>query len=83
MISIRKLAILLVAAGSVMSAQAQTGSNDAARRLRNREEVMARHQEIDRTRARTVATLTPAGWHRHHHRHIVRHRHASRHHRIR
>ena len=64
MTSLKKLALFLVAAGSVLSAQANTGSSDADRRMRNREEIVARYQQMDH--AGTVPALTPARWHRHH-----------------
>ena len=64
MTSFKKLALFLVAAGSVLSAQAQTGSSDADRRMCNREEIVARHQQMER--AGTTPALTPARWHRRH-----------------
>ena len=77
MTSFKKLALFLVAAGSVLAAQAQTGSSDADRRMRNREEIVARHQQLER--AGTAPALTPARWHRHHshvhHRHLRMDRH--------
>ena len=77
MTSFKKLALFLVAAGSVLSAQANTGSSDADRRMRNREEIVARYQRMDR--AGTAPALAPARWHRHHshvhHRHLRMNRH--------
>ena len=79
MTSFKKLALFLVAAGSVLSAQAQTGSSDADRRMRNREEIVARHQQMDRADTAIVPALPPARWHRHHshvhHRHLRMDRH--------
>ena len=72
MTSFKKFALFLVTAVSVLSVQAQTGSHDADRRMRNREEIVARHQQMDR--AGTTPVLTSARWHRHHshvhHRHL-------------
>ena len=78
MTSFKKLALFLVAAGSLLSAQAQTGSNDADRRMRNREEIVARHQQMDR--AGKTPALTPARWHRHHSHVHNRHLRMNRHH---
>ena len=79
MTSFKKLALFLVAAGSVLSAQAQTGSSDADRRMRNREEIVARHQQLERAGRIAVPALTPARSHRHHshvhHRHLRMDRH--------
>ena len=74
MVSFRKLALLLVAAGSVLSVHAQTDQSDADRRMRNREEIMARRQQMDREGGTSVPAVVPARWHRHpvhraHHRH--------------
>ena len=79
MTSFKKLALFLVAAGSVLSAQAQTGSSDADRRMRNREEIVARHQQLERAGTTIVPALTPARRHGHHayvhHRHLRMERH--------
>jgi hypothetical protein len=79
MFSFRKFALLVVAAGSVLSAQAQTDQSDADRRMRNREEIMARRQQMDREGGTSVPAATPARWHRHGHR-MHRHHHPHRHH---
>jgi hypothetical protein len=85
MLSFRKLALLVVAAGSVLSAQAQTDQSDADRRMRNREEVMARRQQMDREGGTSVPAVVPArahyhhgAWVRHHRMHLHRHRHHPR-----
>jgi hypothetical protein len=73
MTSFKKLALFFVAAGSVLSAQAQTGSSDVDRRMRNREEIVARHQQMESAGTTTVPALTAVRWHRHHG-HVVHHR---------
>ena len=85
MLSFRKIALLLVAAGSVLSAQAQTGQSDAERRAANREAAMERRMRMDREGGTSVPAVVPGGrgYYRHHeyrtyHRHM--HRHANRHH---
>jgi hypothetical protein len=77
MTTLKKLALLLVAAGSVLSAHAQTDQSDADRRMRNREEIMARRQQVDREGEKSVPpAVVPMRQHRgahHHHRHPHRH----------
>ena len=89
MFSFKKFALLLVAAGSVLSAQAQMGQSDAERRAANREAAMERRMKADREGGTSVPAVVPAGrgYYRHegyrihprHHRHVHR-RHLHRHH---
>ena len=89
MISFRKLALVLVAAGSALSAHAQTGQSDAERRAANREAAMERRMKMDREGSSNVPVVAPSGrgyHHRHygyrghrvHHRHMRLHRHHTR-----
>ena len=94
MFSFKKFAFLLVAAGSVLSAQAQVGQSDIERRAVNREAVMERRMKADRESGTSVPVVVPAGrgYYRHHgyrvhpghhrqmHRHHLHRRHLHRHH---
>ena len=94
MFSFKRFALLLVAAGSVLSAQAQVGQSDAERRGANREAAMERRMKADREGGTSVPAVVPAGrgYHRHdgyrihprhhgqvHRQHLHR-RHLHRHH---
>ena len=86
MLSFRKIALLLVAAGSVLSAQAQTGQSDVERRAANREAAMERRMKMDREGGTSTPVVVPGGrgYHRYHgyrsHPRHYRHRHPHRHH---
>ena len=85
---LQKFALLVVAAGAVLSAHAQPYRDDADRRLRNREAAVERRHEMDREGGKNAPVVVPAtprralyhrGLHRHHgHRHPHRHPHPVR-----
>ena len=82
MTAVRKLVLLLIAAGSMLSAQAQMSHSDADRRMRNREQAMEQRLKMDREGGTSVPPAVTwrrgerAGYGRH--MHPVRHMHHGR-----
>ena len=62
MTAVRKLVLLLVAAASVLSAQAQMGQSDADRRMRNREQAMEQRLRADREGGTSVPPVVTGTW---------------------
>ena len=79
--ALRNLVLCLVAAGGVLSAQAQTGQSDADRRMRNREQAMEQRLRMDREGGTSVAPVA-RGTGRHGHRmdHARHMQHSRMHH---
>ena len=92
--ALRNLVFCLIAAGGVLSAQAQTGQSDADRRMRNREQAMEQRLKMDREGGSSVPEAAKGTWrhghrmgharhmhhgHMHHGRMHMRHHHLHRH----
>ena len=81
MTAVRKLVLLLITAGSMLSAQAQMSHSDADRRMRNREQAMEQRLKMDREGGSSVAPVA-RGTGRHGHRmdHARHMQHSRMHH---